>query len=82
LIGSAAGEQDQIDEYLASVIPGARLHICPGEAHLLIWNHLPEVLLTAARRAPATGLYAQGLSALPPRVESPETRAMFKVEVS
>jgi pimeloyl-ACP methyl ester carboxylesterase/AcrR family transcriptional regulator len=34
--------------YLASVIPGATLTICPGEAHMLLWNHLPEILTTAA----------------------------------
>lgn len=34
--------------YLASVIPGATLRICPGEAHMLMWNHLGEILMAAA----------------------------------
>jgi len=34
--------------YLATVIPGATLKICPGEAHMLLWNHLPEILTIAA----------------------------------
>ncbi|HEY3194261.1 MAG TPA: alpha/beta fold hydrolase [Candidatus Dormibacteraeota bacterium] len=33
--------------YLAETIPGADLTICPGEAHMLLWNHLPEILATA-----------------------------------
>jgi pimeloyl-ACP methyl ester carboxylesterase len=33
--------------YLAGTIPGADLTICPGEAHMLLWNHLPEILTTA-----------------------------------
>ena len=35
-------------KYLASVIPHATLTVCPGEAHLLMWNHLAEVLLQAS----------------------------------
>jgi pimeloyl-ACP methyl ester carboxylesterase len=35
-------------QYLATVIPGATLKICPGEAHMLLWNHLPEILTIAA----------------------------------
>jgi pimeloyl-ACP methyl ester carboxylesterase len=34
--------------YLASAIPGATLHTCPGEAHMLLWSHLAEVLAVAA----------------------------------
>ncbi len=34
--------------YLASVIPGATLRICPGEAHMLMWNHMAEILMAAA----------------------------------
>ena len=30
--------------YLAAVIPTARLTICPGEGHMLMWNHLPQIL--------------------------------------
>lgn len=37
--------------YLAEVIPGAKLTICPGEAHMLLWNHLPEILTTATAAA-------------------------------
>jgi pimeloyl-ACP methyl ester carboxylesterase len=33
--------------YLAERISGADLTICPGEGHMLIWNHLPEILATA-----------------------------------
>ncbi|HUY73007.1 MAG TPA: alpha/beta hydrolase [Candidatus Dormibacteraeota bacterium] len=39
-------------EYLASVIPGSVLQVCPGEAHMLLWNHLAEVLLRAAGMSP------------------------------
>ena len=47
------GDEDAViplhhGRYLASVIPGARLRICPGEGHMLLWNHLPEILLAAA----------------------------------
>ncbi len=34
--------------YLASVIPGATLRVCPGEANMLMWNHLAEILMEAA----------------------------------
>lgn len=30
--------------YLARVIPGARLHICHGEGHLLIVDHMEEII--------------------------------------
>jgi pimeloyl-ACP methyl ester carboxylesterase len=47
------GDEDTVipvhhGQYLASVIPGATLRICPGEAHMLMWNHLGEILMTAA----------------------------------
>ncbi len=42
----------QHGRYLASVIPGATLRVCPGEAHMLLWNHLAEVLLAAAGMRP------------------------------
>jgi pimeloyl-ACP methyl ester carboxylesterase len=47
------GDQDSViplrhGHYLASVIPGATLRICPGEGHMLMWNHLPEILVAAA----------------------------------
>lgn len=47
------GDQDLViplhhGRYLASVIPNATLRICPGEGHMLMWNHLPEILMAAA----------------------------------
>jgi len=41
------GDEDTVipmhqGQYLASVIPGATLRICPGEAHMLMWNDLGE----------------------------------------
>jgi pimeloyl-ACP methyl ester carboxylesterase len=47
------GDQDTVipphhSEYLASQISKATLHICPGEAHMLLWNHLTEILMEAA----------------------------------
>ncbi len=47
------GDEDTViplhhGRYLASVIPGATLRICPGEAHMLMWNHLAEILMAAA----------------------------------
>lgn len=47
------GDQDAViplrhSAYLASVIPSATLHVCPGEAHLLLWTHLAEILMLAA----------------------------------
>jgi pimeloyl-ACP methyl ester carboxylesterase len=35
---------------LASAIPGATLRVCPGEGHMVMWNHLAEVLDAAAGR--------------------------------
>jgi pimeloyl-ACP methyl ester carboxylesterase len=47
------GDQDTViplhhSRYLASVMPGATLHVCAGEAHMLMWNHLAEILMAAA----------------------------------
>jgi pimeloyl-ACP methyl ester carboxylesterase len=47
------GDEDAViplhhGRYLASVIPGASLRVCPGEGHMLMWNHLPEILMAAA----------------------------------
>jgi pimeloyl-ACP methyl ester carboxylesterase len=47
------GDEDAViplhhSRYLASVIPGATLRICPEEGHMLMWNHLPEILMAAA----------------------------------
>lgn len=47
------GDQDRViplhhGRYLASVIPVATLRVCPGEAHMLMWNHLAEILMDAA----------------------------------
>ena len=42
-------------KYLASVIPGARLIVCRGEGHMVMWSHLGAMLATAAstKKAPA-----------------------------
>src|SRR5579859_1069506 len=68
--------------YLASVIPGARLHMCQGEAHLLLWNHLEEILLAAAGRPSAFGLGITGPSTLPELLPEPQARGILKTEVS
>ena len=39
---------------LAEEIPNVRLRICPGEAHMLMWSHLGEILVEATGRKPAT----------------------------
>jgi hypothetical protein len=54
------GDEDTVvpvhhGRYLASVIPGASLRICPGEAHMLMWNHLGEILMAAAGMPLLTG---------------------------
>jgi pimeloyl-ACP methyl ester carboxylesterase len=51
------GDEDRViplhhGRYLASVIPGATLRICPGEAHMVMWNHLAEILMAAAGMPP------------------------------
>ena len=33
--------------YLSETIPGARLHVCHGEAHMVIFGHLPEMMIAA-----------------------------------
>jgi len=44
---------------LAKEIPNSKLHICPGEAHMLMWDHLGEILLEVTGRAPvAAGPFA------------------------
>ena len=55
------GDEDTVipmhhGQYLASVIPGATLRICQGEAHMLMWNHLGEILMGAAGMAAPPGL--------------------------
>lgn len=47
------GDEDTViplhhSQYLAAVMPGATLRVCPGEAHMLMWNHLTEILMAAA----------------------------------
>jgi pimeloyl-ACP methyl ester carboxylesterase len=37
-------------KYLASVLPDARLVVCRGEGHMVMWGHLRAILATAARR--------------------------------
>ena len=41
----------QHGRYLAARIPRATLHECPGEGHLVLWNHLHEVLEEASTPA-------------------------------
>jgi pimeloyl-ACP methyl ester carboxylesterase len=48
-----SGDEDTVippqhSEYLAAAIPNATLRVCPGEAHMLLWNHLGEILMAAA----------------------------------
>lgn len=48
------GDEDAViplhhGRYLATVIPGATLRICPGEGHMLMWNHVAEILMAVAR---------------------------------
>jgi len=38
--------------YLAATIPDATLRICPGEGHMLIWNHVAEIMSRAAGLVP------------------------------
>ncbi|MGZ6372118.1 MAG: alpha/beta fold hydrolase [Candidatus Limnocylindria bacterium] len=40
-------------EYLSSVIPGSSLVVCPGEGHLVMARHLPEILDALRQRAPS-----------------------------
>ena len=68
--------------YLAASIPGARLHVCVGEAHLLLWNHLTEILLTASGCGPANVPSDAGRSALLVAQGGGDTRAITRVEVS
>jgi len=42
-------------QYLASLIPHSTLRVCPGEAHMLMWNHLAEILMAASGVSPAGG---------------------------
>lgn len=37
--------------YLASMIPGSSLVVCPGEGHMVMSRHLPEILEVLRRRA-------------------------------
>lgn len=34
--------------YLASVLPNATLQVCPGEGHMVLWNHVVEILGAAS----------------------------------
>lgn len=81
------GEADTVipprhSRYLARKIPGARLHMCPGEAHLLLWNHVEEVLLAAAGTPAAFGPGITGPSTLPDRSPESQSRSILKIEVS
>jgi pimeloyl-ACP methyl ester carboxylesterase len=42
-------------KYLVSALPNATLRICEGEGHMLLWNHVAEIL-QAARGGPALKL--------------------------
>jgi pimeloyl-ACP methyl ester carboxylesterase len=55
------GDEDTVipmhhSRYLASVIPGATLRICPGEAHMLMWNHIGEILMAAVGKPSSPAL--------------------------
>ncbi len=55
------GDEDTViplhhSRYLASVMPGATLRICHGEAHMLMWSHLTEILMAAAGMGVTTDL--------------------------
>jgi pimeloyl-ACP methyl ester carboxylesterase len=55
------GDEDTViplhhSQYLASVMPGATLRVCHGEAHMLMWNHLAEILMAAAGMGVANDL--------------------------
>jgi pimeloyl-ACP methyl ester carboxylesterase len=41
-----------VARYLASVIPGSSLVVCPGEGHMVMARHLPEILDAVRQRAP------------------------------
>jgi pimeloyl-ACP methyl ester carboxylesterase len=52
------GDQDTViplhhGRYLAAHIAKATLRICPGEAHMLMWNHVAEILQAAGGISPA-----------------------------
>lgn len=54
------GDQDTViplhhGRYLAAAIPHATLRICPGEGHMLMWNHLREILMSAVGMPAAAG---------------------------
>ena len=47
------GDADRViplhhSRYLASVLPNATLQVCPGEGHMLLWNHVAEILGAAS----------------------------------
>lgn len=46
--------------YLAEAIPRARLHVCPGEGHMVMWSHVGAMLSAATGRdlAHAAGMAA------------------------
>jgi pimeloyl-ACP methyl ester carboxylesterase len=53
----------QHGEYLASHIPHASFHLCEGEGHLVLWNHLEAVFSDATDGLRRTGLPALSRSA-------------------
>jgi pimeloyl-ACP methyl ester carboxylesterase len=40
-------------QYLAEAIPNATLRVCPGEGHMVMWNHLAEILGAAGGMSPS-----------------------------
>jgi len=69
------GDEDTViplhhGQYLASVIPGATLRICQGEAHMLMWNHLGEILMAAAGMPSSPGMGSRLRNVRPIAAES------------
>ena len=51
------GDADRVipihhSRYLASVLPNATLRVCPDEGHMLLWNHVAEILAAASGSRP------------------------------
>ena len=51
------GDADRViplhhSRYLASVLPNATLQVCPGEGHMVLWNHVVEILGAASGTRP------------------------------
>ena len=51
------GDADRViplhhSRYLASVLPNATLQVCEGEGHMVLWNHVVEILSAASGTQP------------------------------